>query len=110
MNRSSPNHYNYLLKWTEVHQNVNISLDVSQILSTNSQKPYFRNADRIFEFRGLNETIVITVGKCFGHSFTSPSPQLYLTKQYRMVSENELQPVGRWTRRGTRLDFSSKSS
>ena len=39
----------------------------------------------------------------FGLNLKVPSPQLLVRKRFIMVAANEVEPVGRWTRRGLSL-------
>ena len=52
--------------------------------------------------------LTIQASNEFGLDLKVPSAQLLVTKRFIWVVENEAKPLGRWTRRAGRRDFSSK--
>ena len=52
--------------------------------------------------------LTIQASNEFGLDSTSPSPQLLVRKRFIRVAENEVTPLGRWTRRPGTGNFSSK--
>ena len=54
--------------------------------------------------------LTIQASNEFGLDIKVPSAQLLLRNRFIWVVESEVGPIGRWTRRAGRRDFSSKSS
>ena len=52
--------------------------------------------------------LTIQASNEFGLDFKVPSPQLLFTKLFIRVTENEVGPIGRWTRAAGTRNFSSK--
>ena len=52
--------------------------------------------------------LTIQASNEFGLDLKVPSPQLLITKRFIGVTENEVTPIGRWTRRPGTGNFSSK--
>ena len=52
--------------------------------------------------------LTIQASNEFGLDFKVPWDQLLVTKRYIRVTENEVTPIGRWTRARTTEHFSSK--
>ena len=52
--------------------------------------------------------LTIQASNEFGLDVKVPSPQLLLRNRFIWVTENEAKPLGRWTRRATTGNFSSK--
>ena len=52
--------------------------------------------------------LTIQASNEFGLDLKAPSPQLLVRKRFIRVVENEVGPIGRWTRRAATGNFSSK--
>ena len=52
--------------------------------------------------------LTIQASNEFGLDLKAPSPQLLVRKRFIRVAQNEVTPIGHWTRRARTEDFSSK--